>query len=245
MSLTRVSLFENVKRQFVFKIKAFQSVFTTMIIIQLIAMVFSLSGVGSSGSGYNHIFIDILYYSSDMVVIFTLIWGFIIAATITKPENRLMDFTFVTNHLSSHLSNIAFIVFMCLIGGATSILAGFLLKLVSIVIYGADQVIVIAHYTITEVLLGITVVTIYLLLLSGLGYLVGMLIQWNPIFKFIIPAIFVALLFLSSFQPFLGKIVSFYVQERDLDFIFFKVLITVIVCFTVSTILSKRMEVRQ
>jgi hypothetical protein len=51
MSLKTINLAETVKKQFVFKLKANIDVFSSLVGIQLLAILFSLNGVGSMGMG--------------------------------------------------------------------------------------------------------------------------------------------------------------------------------------------------
>lgn len=246
MSLVKMSLFDITKRQFLFKIKAFQSVFTTLIIIQLISYIFSFNGVAQSHGGFLNIDISISYFSSEMILIFTMMWAFIISITITREENRLMDVSFVSNHLSSHLSNLAFIIFMCIVGSVFAILSGFFYKTIAILYFGSERIIVVDHYSFLDIMLGISSTTIYLLLLSSVGYLVGMLLQWQPVLKFVLPALLVgSIIFIERESGFIGKIVSYFALDKNLLSLSVKVLIVFAICSIISIGLSKRLEVRQ
>lgn len=245
MSLNKVSLTAVVKQQLLYKMKAYKSVYTTMILIQLIAFVFSIGGVGSSGGGSEFIIVNITYIGSDMIIIFTMMWAFIIATTITRKENQLMDVSFVTTPITSHLSNLMFIILMSLIGAASAILSGFLLKLLFIIFKGTDNIIV-SHYAIGDILLGIGSLSVYLLLLSGVGYLVGALIQRFPILKMILPAIVIAALFFEGRESgVLTEMVTFFAQEKSLLLLTFKVVAAFLVCALLSIGVSTRMEVRR
>ena len=103
MSLSRTSLMEVVKRQYLFKLKSFIQVFMTLVVLQLLAMLFSFNGVGMMGSSNGSVEMDIQYYSADIVVVFTMLWAFITAILITTKAYRNDDFAFVTNRLSSNL----------------------------------------------------------------------------------------------------------------------------------------------
>ena len=131
MSLTRVNLAETVKKQYLYKLKANIDAFSSLLAIQLLAIIFSYGGVGSSGMSSGDIHISVKYYSADLVIIFTLIWAFVTAITITTRSYRNHDFTFITNRLSSSLSNILFIVTTAMIGSLTAILAGNVLRTLS------------------------------------------------------------------------------------------------------------------
>ena len=86
--------------------------------------------MGVGGANLN---IEVKYYSADLVIIFTMLWSFITAITIHTKPYRNHDFTFVTNRMSSSLSNILFLLTASIIGSITAVLAGNLVNvLVSI-----------------------------------------------------------------------------------------------------------------
>src|SRR5690606_14116494 len=118
-----------VKKQYVFKLKAYLGVFTSLLAVQLLAILFSGSGVSSSGSGMNDMHIRVHFYSADMVLVFTFIWAFIISMLLTTKVNRYPDFTFVSYRLSSNLANIYFLVTASIIAGTSAMLSSYLVKM--------------------------------------------------------------------------------------------------------------------
>ena len=135
MSLKTINLAETVKKQFVFKLKANIDVFSSLVGIQLLAILFSLGGVGSMGMGGTNLSVDVKYYSADLVIVFTMLWSFVTAITITTKPYRNHDFTFVSNRLSSSLSNILFLLTASFIGSITAVLAGNLVKLLVSILF--------------------------------------------------------------------------------------------------------------
>ena len=111
MSLTNQLIWQKtVKKQYFFKLKANIDAFSSLVWIQLLAHLFSLGGVASMGMGGTNLSVDVKYYSADLVIGFTMLWAFVTAITITTKPYRNHDFTFVTNRLSSSLSNILFLL---------------------------------------------------------------------------------------------------------------------------------------
>ena len=108
MSLLTTNVSQTVKKQFFFKLKANIDSLSSLIWIQLLAILFSFGGVSSMWSSNGEASIEVQYFTSDIVVVFTFIWSFVTAITITTKPYRHHDFTFVTNRLSSSLSNILF-----------------------------------------------------------------------------------------------------------------------------------------
>lgn len=248
MSLTEVSIADIVKRQYSYKLKGYLSVFTSMIFIQLLAMFFSAGGTSSMGTSSDSYSIDIKYFSGSLIIIFTMLWAFITAILITTKAYRNDDFTFITNRLSSNLSNIVFLVTASIIGGITAMLSGTLLKVVMYFVLKSHEMV--GNTTIpTELLFGMITTSFYLILLCSLGYFVGTLTQVSKIFVILIPTLFFGVLFLGYRIPGitnLGKwIQGFLLQETSIVQFIFKVLIISGLLFLLSVVFSNRMEVRR
>lgn len=128
MSLTEVSLASVVIKQYKYKLKAYLGVFSSLVVLQILGVIFSFSGSGSMGTGAYGINVNISYYSADIVIFFTIIWGFISALLMTTRAYRDDDFVLITNRVSSNLSSIAFMLIASIAGGITAMLSGFLLK---------------------------------------------------------------------------------------------------------------------
>src|SRR5699024_6507193 len=109
MSLTHPHLFSLVKKQYQYKLKAFIGVFSSIVIVQLIAMLFSVNGGRGSGGGPGELYIDIDYFSYNTVIGFTMITILINAIHITTKTFKEDGFIFTANRLSANLSNIVFL----------------------------------------------------------------------------------------------------------------------------------------
>ena len=246
MSLTTINLAETVKKQFVFKLKANIDVFSSLVGIQLLAILFSLNGVASMGMGGTNLSVDVKYYSADLVIIFTMLWSFITAITITTKPYRNHDFTFVSNRLSSSLSNILFLLTASFIGSITATLAGNLVKLLVSILFKQE----LFHFYngSLEFVLGIGVTIIYVFFLSSIGYLIGTLVQVSKGFIILIPVVFLGTIFLAASmhtEPLLIQIFQFYVLESSLLLFILKTLLTTVLFFIAAISLLNRMEVRR
>ena len=246
MSLKTINLAETVKKQFVFKLKANIDVFSSLVWIQLLAILFSLNGVASMGMGGTNLSVDVKYYSADLVIIFTMLWSFVTAITITTKPYRNHDFTFVSNRLSSSLSNILFLLTVSFIGSITATLAGNLVKLLVSILFKQE---LFHFYTGSlEFVLGIGVTIIYVFFLSSMGYLIGTLVQVSKGFIILIPVLFLGTIFLAASmhtEPLLIQIFQFYVFESSLLFFILKMLLTTVLFFVAAISLLNRMEVRR
>lgn len=246
MSLTTISLIETVKNQYFYKLKANIDSFSSLVGIQILAMLFSFGGVGSSGFGGGDISVNIKHYSSDMIFTFTMIWAFITAVTITTKPYRNHDFSFVTNRLSSSLSNILFLGSASLLGALTSVLSGNLLQVIA-TLYLDEQLYLLSDGS-SHFILGISITFFYLFLISSIGFLVGTLVQVSKLFVVILPGLFIGALFLqasSSKEPALWNFIQFYTMETTVSFFILKSVLTTLALFTIAISVLNRLEVRR
>ncbi|MDR7001235.1 hypothetical protein [Neobacillus niacini] len=243
MSLSNPSLGQVVKKQFFYKLKAYQQVFITLVIIQIIAVFFSFNGIGEMGSGSQSIDISIRYYSADMVVGFTFLWAFITAINLTTKAYRYDDFAFVTNRVSSNLSNILFLLAAGIIGGVTSMLSASLIKVMMVYFKGYQLVASSSTMFIpSKFLLGIITTSFYIFLFCALGYFVGMLVQIHKIFIIVLPVVFLGI-GIGKEKLLINLFAIFFTESSPFIFVI-KIIATASLLFYCSVVLSNRMEVR-
>lgn len=245
MSFVKTSLLEVVKKQYRYKVKAYKQVFMSLVFIQLLAVFFSFNGVGMMGSSSESIEIDIQFYSADMVIVFTILWAIITAILITTTAYRNDDFAFVTNRLSSNLSNMLFLLTASIVGGVTAMLSTSLMKIIMYFFGGHGYIA--ANHSVLEVVIGYSSTILYILLFSGLGYFFGTLVQISKIFVVLIPGIFIGAGILGAESmgfEWVKSIYQFLFTEPSILLFVLKVLVVVILLFTGSIALSNRMEVR-
>jgi hypothetical protein len=248
MYLAEVKLFDIMKKQFLYKLKAYLSVFSSLLIIQTVGMLLSLNGSGTMGMGSSNGYsLNISYYTGDIIIIFTMIWSFISAIIITTKAYRNDDFVFVANRFSSNLSNVCFLVFASIVGGVTAMLSGIFLKVVIYFILDDGNVMG-TIISFQELLLGMIVSFFYVLLVASLGYLIGILVQISKWFSVLLPAVFFGYLFVSINKndeaPIISETVTFFVEETSLLFFLLKVIVTASILFFGASALGNKMEVR-
>lgn len=250
MFFMKPSLSNVVFKQYNYKLKAYYSVFSTLIIIQLLALLFSLGSVGMSSTGFSNATVTVSIYSADIVVVFTFLWAFIIAILMTTKAYRNDDFTFITNRLSHNLANFLFIVTASMIGGITAILSRYVLQVVK---YYSSSL----HFTksninfseLLQFLIGISATSLYVLLFSALGYLIGTIVQRNKLFAFLIPTAFIGLYILGITQPdnapirLIQTMFQFVFFETSFPLFLLKVFGLTALMFASSIALSNRLEV--
>lgn len=248
MYLTKISLWDIVKKQFRFKLKSYRGVFTSLMILQIIGLLFSLGGEGGGGGGSETISYDVNYYSGNFLLAFVMIWAFISAIIVTTQAYRYDDYSFVANRLSSHISNILFLLYASVIGGITFVLASQSLKLAFL--FQKDRELIESQpMTIQQLAEGFAGTILYLFLFTALGYLVGILVQRSKIFIVILPALLFGSLFLNVFlaseSTYVIDIGQIFVREASFLLFFVKVLLTSALAYGIAAWISNSLEVRK
>ncbi len=248
MYLTKVSLWDVVKKQFRFKLKSFRGMFTSLMILQVMSILFSLGGEGGGGGGSDTFSYDMKFYSGNIIIAFMMIWAFISAIVVTTQAYRYDDYTFVANRLSSHLANILFLGWASVIGGITFVLASQSLKL-SVFFLKDREFIESQPMTVLQMAEGLAATILYLFLFTAIGYLVGMLVQKNRVFIIILPGLLFGSLFLNvllaSESTLVIDIGQFFVRETSFLLFTLKVLLASALAYAISAWISNSLEVRK
>jgi hypothetical protein len=237
-----------VKKQFRFKWKSFRGVFSSLMILQIIGILFSLNGDGTAGGGSEFFDYSLQTFSGNILFGFVLLWGFISAIVITTRAYRYDDYTFVTNRMASHLSNLLFLLTASFISGVTVLLANQTVRLI-VYFIRKQEVISTVPTTTGQILLGIAVITLYILMFATLGYLAGMLVQYSKIFIIVLPAlIFGAIMMegvISGQSTLLPTLYVFFMEEDSFMQFMIKAVLTGGAAFGSAVLLSSRLEVKQ
>lgn len=229
-------------KQYLYKFKSFS--FVGLIILQLVVLFFSTSGTMTYGSGSGRLQLSVKVYASDIVIICTLVWISVKAFWLTKKDYKNMDFTFVTNRLSSSLSDIGLLFTLSIIGGFTSSLSSFLLRFV--MYFTSDPAMIAGgafKLPLPVLLHGLAAASLYMFLISGVAYLFGMLVEVNKLFTFVIPALLFGLARTQS--PIFMEVFQFFSKENSLLLLTWKVLFLTGIFFVLSLMIYNRMEVRK
>ena len=247
MSLSKPTTMSVIAKQYKYKLKAYLNVYFSLVILQIIAMLFSFSSTSSMNFGTQNMNVNIGYYSVDIVIVFSMIWAFITGILLTTKTYRNDNFNFITNRVSNNISNVLFLMTGSIIAGTAAMLSTFLQKVILYYIGGIRFVNAtsLLDYP-KEILLGIGATILYILLFSSLGYIVGTLVQLHKVFAFIIPVIFFGILFtIESTAPheFKIKLFEFFFRESSVILFSLKNLIIAALLFTSATVISNRLEV--
>lgn len=249
MSLTEANLPGIIKKQYIFKLLSYSNVFVSLVALQLFAILFTLGGmVGIMSSGSMTMGVLVKFYSGAGILVFTFIWALSTAYILSIPSYRNIDFAFVSNRLSSNLANIVFLLTTSIAGGVTAMLSSIMLR--NIVYYtGGSENVLGANFFISprELLTGAAAAVLYLLLLSAVGYFLGMLIQLNKTLIIILPALIVGTLILETRNEHVRIIlraIDFFAHESSLAIFFLKVTLSVLLLWGCTILFTNKMDVR-
>lgn len=247
MSLKSVHLPNLIKKQFQYKLKSYIGIFSSIVVVQLIGMLFSETG-GTRSDGPDGLMISVDYYSANVVIGFTMITILINAIHVTTKTFQEDGFIFVGNRLSANLSNVLFLVTVSIFGGITAILSGFLVRMGTMLLHtGAvlgDQM----DMGFSELLYGIGASIAFMLLAAAVGYICGSLVQISRVFMFIIPAVLygIAVLRVNNQGDQFGEVMfNFFFQETSFPLLWAKVIIVSAIMFACSLFITNKKEVRQ
>ncbi|MDL4842779.1 hypothetical protein [Aquibacillus rhizosphaerae] len=248
MSLPEINTWRLVRKQHAFKLKSYAGMYTSLMAIQVIGMLFSLGGVSSGGVSGDEHSIEFRTYSSNVVIAFTFLWAFISSILITTRAYRNDDFTFVTNRLTSNLSNLLFLLSASVIAGITSIMTGNVNKVIAYFFYESDYIIA-TDITFQGLLMGTFVTILYIFAFAACGYLVGTIVQFHKLFIVVIPTLIIGSMFIGTnthdTSLLLVWIMDTYGKETSILLFVLKMIGTVGLLFLLSITLSNRMEVKQ
>lgn len=243
MYLTEPKMNEIVLKQYKYKINSYIGALISLMMCQIIAMAFSFGGSGMLGTSSDFFDIMVHYYTADFVFIFTMLWAFITAITITTKTYRYDDFSFVTNRLTSNFSNVLFLVTISLTGAVTAVLSSFFLKVLMYFYFDMEQMMIV-QTTFLEYFTGFIGLFFYLLLFSSIGYFFGTVSQISKVFVFLIPVLLFGSLILGVSVPIIAEVFQFYANEASILLFVLKVFVTVVMIFSGAIAISNQLEVK-
>ncbi|XXM73019.1 hypothetical protein ACQ0QQ_03725 [Lysinibacillus sphaericus] len=247
MYLAEVKAWDIIKKQYRYKLKSYFGVFTSLVVIQLLAILFSFNGTGMSGGSSASLDYEVHYFTSDLIQVFMMIWAFITAVLITTKSYRFEDTVFVTNRWISHLSNVLFLFTASVFAGITVYLASHLFKVITFMVK-EDSSIMVESLRAAGLLAGIPASILYIFLFASTGYFVGMLVQFNKIFSLVLPVLFVGILILDGLggdPALLVNVGTFFGSETSLSIFLVKILGVSVLLLLGGMGVSSRLEVRK
>jgi hypothetical protein len=232
-----------VKKQYMFKLFSSSKFFLAIIVTQIIGILFVLTNAGGSMSSNNDIYSFIVENNSTMqVFIFTIAYVTFATILLNVKEYKDMDFTFISNRMSSNVSNIGFLITLSLFGAITSALSGVLVRSIKYLLIDNSKIIESGFYlTPWEIMCSIGANFLYILLASSVAYFCTILIKKSNIFIVVILAVVVLL----PQKPLFVNIIEFYGKEHNFLIFMVKAIITSTIFFLASVLVSNNQEVRE
>ncbi|MCM3602943.1 hypothetical protein M3175_19585 [Robertmurraya korlensis] len=246
MYLTESNVRDIIFKQYRYKLQAYLGIFTSLIFIQVLGMLFSFSGTGSMGGGSDAFSYDVRTYSGSLIAIFTLVWAFSHGISLTTKQQRYDDFNFVTTRQVSNVANGLFLVTASGTAAITGLLTTCVLRLLVTQVLRTPSVAGV-QLSVIDVVEGLIGFFLYILLFACVGYFIGMLAQTNKIVAFLLPVLLIGVI---SIQVYLGgegtllvDIGRFYVLEASFLLFTMKSVITSALFFLGACMLGNRLEV--
>lgn len=244
MSLKEASLRSITLRQYVYKLKGYSGFVYALIIAQVLGLLFSMNPMGSSSSGNNEFMVSVQTHSSDIVRFFSIAWIFAIAILLTTKQYKNIEFSLVSNRISSNLSNLLLLLSYAIFGGFTSTLISVVQRIIFYFTFDPSRIVLDGFFLSThDLMLEFWVTSLYMILISSIGYLLRTTMEVHKIFTVIAPLGLVGLIRVYP-EPFVATF-KFYSSESSLSLFIMKVILGSALLFGISVLLSNRMEVRK
>ncbi|MGI8387608.1 hypothetical protein [Robertmurraya sp. P23] len=246
MYLTEINVRDVILKQYRYKLQAYLGVFTSLMFIQVLGMLFSFSGTSSMGGSAGTFSYDVRTYSGSLVAIFTLIWAFSNGISLTTKQHRYDDFNFIATRQVSNYANVLFLATASGIAAITGLLTTYVLRLLVTQVLRTPSIAV-DQISVLDAFKGLVGFFLYILLFASVGYFIGMLAQTNKIAAFLLPVLLIVVI---SIQAYLGgegdllvDIGRFYVLEASFLLFTVKSIITSVLFFLGACMLGNRLEV--
>jgi len=243
MSLTKNNLLTIAKKQYLYKLQGCSKFFLVMIIMQILGMIFSIGGLsGMSSTSDETLTLKFLRNTTIQIFIFTVACGIGSAINLNLREAKNIDFTFVSNRISSNLSSIAILITYAIFGAITFPLSACFIRIVKYLLSGSSNIIERGFFiTPEELLCSSGTAFLYILLFSSAAYFSTILVERSKAFIIVLLAIIVLL----PRTKFAEDIINFFINENNFLMFMVKVLVTSIFFFLASILSSNNMEVRR
>ena len=245
MYLTEITLFNVVKKQVKFKVKSYTGIFQSLVVLQLLGILFATIGTSSMSESDSFFSMTVEFYSSGIILGITAFWLIINALLLTTTAYREDDFTFVTNRLSRLWANIIFVIMLSVIGAVSSYLATNVLKVY--LFMQNKELIFIDHVSITSGIISLLGLVGYYILLGSIAYTIGSIVQRNKVLAIVLSTSLIAvgtLLLQFQLDDMIAQVLFFFTNETNFALFLMKISITSSLLFLLSWSMSRNQEVR-
>lgn len=244
MSLQEVNVWSIVWKQFQYKWQSNKDMLTGLAIFQAIGLFLSATG----GTFHHDFGFEFHWYTSDLLVVFAMIWLIVISVQILRPTNRLSTHIMVANRTTDHLSNILWLLVISVIATIVVLLSSVLLQIIMRYIASGIHLSPELHIPFWEYMMGVGSIYLYVLLAGAVGYFFGILSQWNGAMVIVIPVVLIGGLLIAPIyisEDLLIGMFSFLFLEQVFYLFTIKVIALIVTLFVLSIAMGNRLEVRK
>ena len=243
------SVWSTALKAYLFKVRAYSGYLGGLILVQLLAMGLVLSSSVSLGMGTNNLRIVLHTYSSQLVLVFSVVWSFIVSIVVTSRSSKDAVFSFPGSRQTDSLSDLAFMLTCCVFGAVTTAFFGVAVRLELLLVFPGG-VLAQGFYPVFGDLCVIAVATFsYMLLLSAAGYFAGTLFRFSKVFIAVVTVLIVFVCFSvlnwTHTLPIWGVVWNYLFRSESL-WSFALISAAVAAClYCVSAAISFHMEVKK
>lgn len=244
-------MFSIIKKQYFYKLNANFNLFYFLIVAQIIILILSIEFIMSNnftGSmSTQFISIGIKFYSFDVINFLSLLWIIIASFIFSQSKIKFYDFTFVSNRLTSNISNSLFLITCCIYATLSTQLLSTFLKTISY--YFARNPKHILFVDSGEPIQSTLAMLMYFLVVSALIYLMVNIYQINEFILIPVVVIFSGEIIREKMnvyeENYLLNVLATFTKENDFKIFLIKSIAIILISFTSSIIISNRLEVRK
>ncbi len=245
MSLNEITLSNVIKKQVKFKVKSYTGIFQSLVVLQLLGILFSTMGTSSMSEWNSFFSMTVEFYATGPILGMTAFWLFINTLLLTTTAYREDDFTFVTSRLSRLWANIIFLILLSVVGAVSAYLATNVLKLYLFI--QNNELVMEDLLSITSLITGLLGLIGYLVLVSAIAYAIGSIFQRNKVIAILISIGFImlgTLMLQFQLEELITQVQRFFTHETNIALFWLKIIITSSALFLLSWSMSRNQEVR-
>lgn len=239
-------------KKYLFKLRAYTGYFCGFFLAQILASILLLS-VSKNADISSFIFnITMHTYSSQLILVLSVLWAFIISILISSQFIKNASFTLPGNRLSECCSDFVYIITGCLLGAISAALCSAAIR-TELYFSFKDSVFVQGFYpSFTDLITVATATFLYMLAASAAGYFAGSLIRISKVFFVVIAVLLFILNYtyfttanLVSGRSVLAPLWHLLFKQRSLAIFAITMVVLSAALYLLSTFIANRTEVKR
>jgi hypothetical protein len=234
-------------KKYLFKLRSYSGYLCGLILAQVLALAFSLSGASSFGISVGNTHVTVGSYSALLALVFSVVWVFIISVLLASRACKDASFSFPGNRLTDSLSDLAYILTGCLFGALTTALFGSALRVVTLMVFPGHVLAQGFAPVFSDLCVIAAAAFFYMLLVSAVGFFSGTLFRLSKLFIVVVASIIVFFFFSVAIGglSIWSEIGGFLFQEESLPFFALIMGGISLLFYAAGTLISNCMEVKK